>query len=465
MMSSFQRQSADNSIAFLQNYSDISRDFTQNKIIMLIELTIKNFKSFRDETAFSLVAAGYDRETREYENVVDIPKYDLRVLRSAIVYGGNASGKSKFFNAFEFMQDLVLRSVEMSWLPNALENLHFSLDTVSGSTPVEFEAIFLHKDKLFRYGFALLNGKVERESLNIRVHKKEMPIFTREGDNYTSHRSYFKQGKLVISRNLVRENALCLTVAAMYNDEIASEAVEWFRNVISFSGVNLENPMNLTMAMLNDPVKKKKILTLLSASDLGIEDVVISRTGFTGQKDLVAEEIQRYAPSHGDLFLDLRTVHRRFSPEGKSESTANFSMDSDESAGTRKFFALAGPILTALEKGLPVVVDELDAGLHPKLVHRLVELFNSAESNPHNAQLIFNSQTTHLLSADLFRRDQVWFVEKDTYGVSKLFSLIEIKVRKTDKFEKYYLDGRYGGIPFLGEFEFIKFDAHKERIN
>ena len=140
-------------------------------------------------------------------------------------------------------------------------------------------------------------------------------------------------------------------------------------------------------------------------------------------------------------------------------------MDSDESAGTRKFFAMVGPILTALEKGLPVVVDELDAGLHPKLVYRLVELFNSPESNPNNAQLIFNSQTTHLLSTDLFRRDQIWFVEKGMHGVSKLFSLIEIKVRKTDKFEENYLNGRYGGIPYLEEFEILKMNPQSERIH
>lgn len=432
---------------------------------MLIEFTIKNFKSFRDETVFSLIAAGYDKESREYENVVTVPKFDLRILRSAIVYGGNASGKSKFFEAFEFMQELVLRSVEMSWLPNALENLHFNLDTISGSSPTEFEAIFIHNDKLFRYGFALLNGRVEKESLSIRLHKKEMPVFTREGNSYTTHRSYFKQGKLVISRNLVRENALCLTVAAMYNDEIALEAVGWFRNVFSFSGVNLENPMNLTMNMLHDPLKKEKILALLSAADLGIEDIILTRTGMNGQKDLVAEELHRYAPSYADLFLDIKTVHRRFSHDGTSGSTVNFSMDADESAGTRKFFAIVGPILTALEKGLPVVVDELDAGLHPRLVYRLVELFNSPDSNPNNAQLIFNSQTTHLLSTDLFRRDQIWFVEKGMRGVSKLFSLIEIKVRKTDKFEENYLDGRYGGVPYLEEFELLKMKTQSERIN
>lgn len=432
---------------------------------MLVEFTIKNFKSFRDETVFSLAAAGYDKETREKENVVASPKFDLRVLRSAIVYGGNASGKSKFFEAFEFMQELVLRSVEMSWLPGALENLYFNLDTGSGSLPTEFEVVFLHKEKLFRYGFALLDGKVESESLYIRLHKKEMPVFTRNGNSYTTHRSYFKQGKLVISRNLVRENALCLTVAAMYNDEIAMETVEWFRNVFSFSGVNLENPLNLTINMFHDPIKKEKILALLSAADLGIEDIILIRTGVNGQKDLVAEELHRYAPSYADLFLDIKTVHRRYSPDGTSGLTVNFSMDSDESAGTRKFFAMVGPILTALEKGLPVVVDELDAGLHPKLVYRLVELFNSPDSNPLNAQLIFNSQTTYLLSTDLFRRDQIWFVEKGIHGVSKLFSLLEIKVRKTDRFEKDYLDGRYGGIPYLGEFELFEIGARSERIH
>ena len=128
----------------------------------------------------------------------------------------------------------------------------------------------------------------------------------------------------------------------------------------------------------------------------------------------------------------------------------------DLSAGTQKYFALAGPILEALANGTTLIIDELDAKLHPNLVHKIIEIFNSEKSNPNNAQLIFNTHDTNLLSCGVFRRDQIWFVEKNRYGSAQLYSLADFKtdvVRKNDIFEKNYIAGRYGAIPYLGDFD------------
>ena len=165
---------------------------------MLIEFTIKNFKTFRDKTVFSQVAANYDKETRESENVVHIPGFDLRVLKSSVVYGANASGKSKLFEALGFMQEYLLRSMELSLLSSLNREISFKLDTESEQLPSEFEVVFLSNKKVYRYGFTLLPGKVITEWLYMRSHKKEMEIFFRNGDNFKLHRSLFKRGKNII---------------------------------------------------------------------------------------------------------------------------------------------------------------------------------------------------------------------------------------------------------------------------
>ncbi len=155
---------------------------------------------------------------------------------------------------------------------------------------------------------------------------------------------------------------------------------------------------------------------------------------------------------------DILTTHKRYNSLKKAFDTVNFSLDDDESSGTKKFFALTGPILDVLENGHTLVVDELDSKLHPNLVGKIVSLFNSKELNQKNAQLIFNTHNTNLLKDDLFRRDQIWFTEKNKYGAAKLYSLADFKsdtVRKMEPFEENYIRGKYGAVPFLNSFDYL----------
>jgi AAA15 family ATPase/GTPase len=155
-------------------------------------------------------------------------------------------------------------------------------------------------------------------------------------------------------------------------------------------------------------------------------------------------------------------MHRKYNSNYEIVENVSFSLENEESSGTRKFFALSGPIIDVIENGYTLVVDELDSKLHPNLVTKIVSLFNSKKFNPKNAQIIFNTHNTNLLSEDLFRRDQIWFIEKNIYGEAKLYSLDDFKnIRKNDSFEDKYLRGKYGAVPYLGFFDSLDFNSSK----
>jgi len=206
---------------------------------------------------------------------------------------------------------------------------------------------------------------------------------------------------------------------------------------------------------------------LLAVADLGIHDITLERVDAdnlpSGMPNNIREFIQK---NNAEVISDVLISHRTYDADKNHVGEIQFSLGKDESSGTRKFFALTGPVLDALEKGYPLFIDELDSKLHPNLVCKLVELFNSTKYNPHNAQLLFNTHDTNLLSCGLFRRDQVWFTEKDKYGAASLYSLNDFKseVRKTENFEVNYIQGKYGAIPFLGDFQKL-FDSKTLSVN
>jgi AAA15 family ATPase/GTPase len=215
------------------------------------------------------------------------------------------------------------------------------------------------------------------------------------------------------------------------------------------------------MSRTKDPLHKQKILELLKAADLGIQDIKLEMLDIDAlpkdmPKELRERLIKESKEENAEIFSDIITTHKKYNNDRQFVENINFSMDDDESSGTQKFFALTGPVLNVLESGFTLVVDELDSKLHPNLICKLVSLFNSKELNPKNAQLIFNTHDTNLLSSGLFRRDQIWFTEKNKFGEARIYSLADFKtdeVRKTEPFEDNYIRGKYGAIPFLDTFE------------
>jgi hypothetical protein len=428
---------------------------------MLVQFVVRNFKTFKEQATLSLFASNSDKDFREEENIIAEDKFNLRVLKSAVIFGANASGKSRFIEALMFMRNFVLTSSKEGQKGDEIEVDPFRLCSSTENAASEFEVIFLHENIMYRYGFEVDKERVVSEWLYYRPHTKEVELFYREKQEVETHARKFNKGAAVVKGDLLRDNALLLSVAAQFNDGIAINVVDWFRRLQVVPGLRELGYQAFTVDQTRNPKSKEKILELLKAADLGIQDLKLQAFDAEKLPEDMPVEVREYLMrefNNGkpDFFHDVLTMRKKYDDSGKYVGDIVFSLDDDESSGTQKFFALTGPILNALENGYTLVVDELDSKLHPNLVCKIVSLFNSKESNPHNAQLIFNTHDTNLLSSGLFRRDQIWFADKDKFGAARLYSLADFKskqVRKYEAFEENYLRGKYGGIPFLGFFE------------
>lgn len=427
---------------------------------MLIQFSVKNFKAFKDKATLSLVASNYDKDIREEENVIVNEGRNLRLLKSAVIYGANASGKSKLIEAIAFMRSFVVNSSKDSSLGEAIDVEPFRLSNETENEPSEFEIIFSLNNIVYRYGFEVTPENIVSEWLYYKPKTKEVELFYREEDTYDIHETHFKKGKTVVNEGLVRKNALLLSVAAQFNDKTSNNVIDWFKRLKAISGLDERGYQGYTMGKTQDLASKIEILELLKAADLGIIDLQLEALDVNKlpkglPKEIREELIRELKENDGKYVSDVLTSHKKYNNNREYVGNVTFSLDDDESSGTRKFFALTGPILDVLENGHILIVDELDSKLHPNLVCKLVSLFNSKEVNKKNAQLIFNTHDTNLLSSDLFRRDQIWFTEKNKHGEARLFSLADFKsdeVRKKESFEENYIRGKYGAIPYLGLF-------------
>jgi AAA15 family ATPase/GTPase len=428
---------------------------------MLINFSVRNFRTFKERVTLSLLASNYDKDTLENDNISVDKKFNLRILKSAAMYGANASGKSKFIEALVFMRHFVLSSSKESQKGDPIPVVPFRLNIESENAPSEFEVVFTFKDIMFRYGFEVDTNRVVSEWLYYKPNTKEIELFYRDFQEFALHPRNFSKGNAIIKDTLVRDNALLISVAAQFNDATSIAVIEWFRSLKIISGLNEEGYRSFTLDKIDDSSHKQKILELLQSADLAIQDITPQTLDIDKLPGDMPEKVKKeirtlVAEKKAPLISDITTLHKKYDSASRSVGNVNFSFDNDESSGTRKFFYLTGPILDVIENGYTLIIDELDSRLHPNLVCKIVTLFNSFKFNNQNAQLIFNTHNTNLLTPALFRRDQVWFVEKNNYGEARLYSLADFKsneVRKTEPFEDNYLRGKYGAVPFLSDFE------------
>ena len=414
---------------------------------MLIEFSVTNFLSFKNRATFSMVASADD--TLEESNIIATDKH--RLVRSAVVYGANASGKSNLLTALNVMRRMVITSSKETQANEEIEVDPFLLSTDCDGKPSQFEVVFLQGGNLYRYGFQADRKRVHAEWLFSRPSTKEATYFEREGKSIVVNVKRFKEGKGLEDRT--RDNALFLSVCAQFNGEIATGLLKWFQNLRTMQGFAQMGFSTVTIARLKAPEQKARVLELAKVADPGITDFDLRQKKLTLQdlpKDM-PDEIKKDIIKDNPVFVELKTTHRKFDGENKDVGEVIFDLEDDESGGTQKLVKLTGPILDTLETGKVLVVDELDSRMHPLLTRLIVSLFNSP-ANRSNAQLIFASHDTTLLTPKLFRRDQVWFTEKDPYGATDLYSLVELKgVRKEATFAKDYIQGKYGAIPFIGD--------------
>lgn len=425
---------------------------------MFIQFTVKNFKSFKDEATLSMVASSIKERVKE--NTLSVSK-NLSLLKSAIIYGKNASGKSNLCQAMRFMKSFILNSFKETQVSDKIRTERFKLHTGTENQPSVFEIIFIHDRIRYRYGFAVTKKEVKEEWLYYVPKVQELKVFTRTSQNFDLSK-HFKSEEQLVRTNRIRPNALLLSVSAQWNGEMAAKIMRWFSSFKCISSINSQNYGSLTLSLAEKEKGRKAILDFLKKADMGIENFSLIKTKFTetDKANLHPEIVEILENNKVDTRVDIRTVHKKYDSKGKMAGLVNFNMGKEESRGTRKFFDLSGPIIDTLLKGKTLVVDELDTQLHPSLIRGICELFNSKKLNPRNAQLIFVSHNTNILDKELFRRDQIWFIEKDQFGASELFSLVEFKdkengrkVRNDASYEKSYLKGVYGAIPCVRELE------------
>lgn len=425
---------------------------------MLLEFRFKNFRSFRDEAALSFVAS---KDNAIHQNLTFCPDDNaINLLKIAAIYGANASGKSTMFQAFEFARNFIIRSAKNN--PDApIKVIPFLFDD-SKSQPTLFEFIFIQNEIRYQYGFAVTNQVVEQEWLISYPKGRSRKLFERSGHDEFIFGAHFK-GEREKIKELTRSNALFLSVAATFNNKQLSDVYRWFTEK-----VNLVNSSDIPEPVIYDFIQKhpnlnENLKNLITYADLGIVDfsLVEKEMEFSNLPDDIPETMreafkafENVLKSASDPNIKFSSTAYEFSISHKSgQKTLPFPWEA-ESDGTRRLFGLSAPIFSALEKGKVIFVDEIDRSLHPLLTRKLIQLFQNPQLNPKGAQLVFNTHDTSLLNAGLFRRDQIWFLEKDQDGASHIYPLLEYSPRKDESLEKGYLQGRYGAIPFLGDYPF-----------
>ncbi|WP_333274240.1 ATP-binding protein [Microcoleus sp. D3_18_C2] len=414
---------------------------------MLIGFSVGNYKSFKETVTLSMVASSITEEDKELdENNVFQINDKLSLLKSAAIYGANASGKSNIVAAINFMKWFVLNSSKETQVSDAIDIEAFRLSTETEKEPSFFEIVFLLEDKTFRYGFDVNAREVVSEWLFQADDSQEKMLFERDFDNYIL--DDFPEGQGISDKT--RSNALFLSVVAQFNGKISGKILLWFSKTLQLiSGLQDRQYREETLESFENDRHRHDIIEFIKKLDLGIADIQIKK--YISQKTAM----------FGIYEVGVKTVHRKYDADGKQAAIELFDIETHESEGTNKLFALAGILLDTLRTGKILLIDELDARLHPLITRELICLFNSNETNPHNAQLIFTTHDTNLLSSKSFRKDQIWFTEKDNKGATDLYSLVEYKVGKDASFERDYIIGKYGAIPFIGNFKELIGELHE----
>jgi len=418
---------------------------------MLIEFRVKNYRSFRDEQVFSLVASNYDKELPDNLIPTSIPGLkDTQLLKGAALYGANASGKSNLLLAFDTLKRLVRDSADGK-PETAMPAEPFALAEETASEPVVFDITFIADGVRYEYAIAFTKTRVIAERLTAFPEGKAQLWYERSWNtdrgayDWAPDRSayYQRDAKRV---EFTRANALYLSTAVKLNDPQLAPVYAWFTEQLQL--VNLAAGGGINAGFTASLLQRKspwgrQVIHLLRHADFGVCNARAFEKPW--ERGDFPDEIPREAMEalKKKTRLDVSQAHR-----AAGQSTVELPWNA-ESAGTHRFFGLAGPWLEILANGYVVCIDELDTSMHPLMVFELLKLMFSAEHNPRSAQILFTTHNPLLLDPTLMRRDQVWFADKKETGESFLYPLTDYKPRKGESLVRGYLSGRYGAVPFI----------------
>jgi AAA15 family ATPase/GTPase len=421
---------------------------------MLIEFNVANFRSICDRQTFSLACAN----TREHQNTnafeVSVAN-KFRLLRSAAIYGPNAGGKTNVLLGLKAMMDTVLESATQKSVGDELDMEPFALCSDAKKKPSEFEVTFIANGIRFQYGFSATKKRIYEEWLLAYPNGKAQHWFSRTWDDHRQEyhwdMGYSLSGEKQIWIKSTRHNALFLSTAINLNSDQLLPVYNWFKRTLRVANsVSWSSQFSASIIERGNGDGKNKILDFLQAADLDIHDIEVEERKFdpASLSGEVSDEVRNMLEEH--TYYEVRTFHK-----DRAGNAVAFDLD-EESAGTQKLFSYAGPWFDTLENGYVLFVDELHAHLHPKLVNFLVELFHNEKTNPNNAQLVFTTHETSVLSQEIFRRDQIWFCEKDDTKATHVTPLTDYHPRKgRENLEAAYLSGRYGAVPYVKSLKYF----------
>lgn len=412
---------------------------------MLLAFSVANFRSIRDLQTLSLEEPRAD-EHLQAANTFEAGK--KRLLKSVAVFGPNASGKSNVLRALIWLRDFVRDSARESQAGDPIEVTPFLLDTSTENEPSHFEIEFLLDEHEYRYGFRADSRRVHAEWLFRRKPHAAKParLFTREDVVTDVSDEFFKEGRGLEER--VRPNALFLSVCAQLNGPEATKVIEWMGMIRFVTGLDDRALLRFTADQMHDEQQRARLADFAQRADFGIR-------GMRSEAREVdfGSAIQNSLKGLPKSFVrkEIKLAHEKRDASGQATGQIEFDLERDESQGTKKFVALSGPLFVALETGGILVIDEFEARLHPRLTQAILDLFHGA-TNPNNAQLLCATHDVTLLEPERFRRDQVWFCEKEESGATRLYSLAEFdpkEVRANTRFSRQYLLGLFGAVPRL----------------
>lgn len=422
---------------------------------MLLNFTFKNYMSYADTCNFSMLA---NKDNSHEDNLVDIGKD--RISKARIIYGANASGKTSFIHALEFVKIFSMMS------NNLVENNRIGINPYkfrkdAYKEPSEFSLTFMKNGIKYNYSFSCTYEKVINEKLDVYNSAKPTNIFTRTETDAYKFNADVKTLNEIKTKNT--KNKLFLLTAATWNYEKVNPVVEYILNdIIVLHDISQPTKYNINYIIEHNDLEeyKKFCLDFLNNADISISDFEINmqkvkelgkRAEFmTKIMNVIVnndpEQMSKFGNS--DIF-NIKTIHN-VKDENNSYSYPLELIE--ESIGTQQLFYFAPALFYTFKEGKTLLIDEIDKSLHPLLVEYIIKKFYDAEINKNNAQLICNTHDTNLLNLDIFRRDEIWFTARNNSTAStEMYALSDFSPRKDENIEKAYLLGRYGGIPFIKE--------------
>ena len=422
---------------------------------MLLNFTFKNYKSYANTCDFSMIA---NKDKSHEDNLITIGKD--RISKTRIIYGANASGKTSFINALEFIKIFSMMS------NNLVENNRIGIAPYKfrqnfSSIPSEFSLTFIKNNMKYCYSFSCTYEKVIDEKLDVYNSAKPTNIFTRTNTDEYKFNTDVRQLNEIKTKNT--KNKLFLLTAATWNYEKVKPVVDYILNdIIVLHDISQPTKYNISHIIENNDLEeyKKFCLDFLNNADISISDFEINTQKIKElgkQAELMTklmnvivnndpEQMKKFGNS--DIF-NIKTIHNI------KDDNNSFSYPLElieESDGTQQLFHFAPALFYTFKEGKVLLIDEIDRSLHPLLVEYIIKKFYDTDINKNNAQLICNTHDTNLLNLDLFRRDEIWFTERNNASAStEMYALSDFSPRKDENIEKAYLLGRYGGIPFIKE--------------